>query len=125
ISEPERREAPTVEEETAPKPAEAQERVPGQPVRAARRVDPEERDRHLAEFLRRMRDQLPRQVDDSTSLVRVDNEGDVVTLGFSLTSVVPKELASNIADILRNRFNSNVCDSSTPSEIRTLSEDGV
>jgi hypothetical protein len=127
---PARREAPGEEEGLTPKGPGSGDRAPERPVPEARKVDPVEppagdREAQLASFVGRMRDQLPKQVDDTTSLVRVDREGDVVSLGFSLTGVIPPELIENITDLLRNRFNGNVCDPHKPSDIRALNDAGV
>jgi hypothetical protein len=127
---PARRQAPTEEEELAPKGPWSEDRAPERPVPEARKVDPldqpsGDREAQLAGFVDRMRAQLPKQVDDTTSLVRVESEGDVVNLGFSLSGVIPPELVENITDLLRNRFNGNVCDPEKPSDIRQLNDAGV
>jgi hypothetical protein len=86
---------------------------------------PFDRNAAIASFVERMKRVLPKQVDAATTLVRVDADDDVITLGFSLAEVVPPESFRELGDRVKTQFNDTVCKVDKPGELRVLNDAGV
>jgi hypothetical protein len=76
-------------------------------------------------FVLAMQKELPRQVDDRTTLVSVAGGNGVVTLGHRISEPVPDAESGAFAEAAKERIVSGTCAATPGTEIRTLNDKGI
>jgi hypothetical protein len=76
-------------------------------------------------FVLALRKELPKRVDDRTTLVSVAGDKGIVTLGHHVSEPVPDEETGRFAEAARDRIVSGTCAAAARSEIRNLNDEGV
>src|SRR5690606_1514532 len=79
----------------------------------------------LDTFIRELRAKLPTPVDRTTDLISVEEQANVVTLGFRVSELVPNLDAERFAASLQENIEANACKPSGNPGVRELNLDGV
>jgi hypothetical protein len=79
----------------------------------------------MEDYVRALSRQLPKRIDQVTSLVSAKGADRTITLGYTISQTIPQAEASSFADAMRTQIEAKTCALSKASDMRDLNDRGI